>query len=64
MEYYPCDICKEIGECNCRYCELGNPCIGCGDYDEANDVCKSHGAYYPQPKSETSTSPSDDSMDR
>ena len=43
MEYYPCDICKEIGECNCRYCELGNPCIGCTDYDEKNDICKSNG---------------------
>lgn len=57
MEYYPCDICKEIGDCNCRYCELGNPCIGCGDYDEANDVCKSNGACG------TCVSPSDRPMD-
>lgn len=57
MEYYPCDICKEIGECNCRYCELGNPCIGCSDYDEANDVCKSNGACG------TCVSPSDRPMD-
>ena len=44
----PCEICYGHGtvDCpySCRYCALGNPCIGCADYDTENDTCKSEGA--------------------
>lgn len=39
-----CDICEEMGNANnCKHCSLGNPCLGCSDYDERNDVCISNG---------------------
>lgn len=38
-----CEICEEVGERDCYHCDLGNPCIGCTDYDEKNDICKSDG---------------------
>ena len=38
-----CDRCEEYGACDCQHCDLGNPCIGCTDYDEKNDICKSDG---------------------
>ena len=38
-----CEICEEMGTADCQRCYLGNPCIGCGDYDEASDTCKSDG---------------------
>ena len=38
------DICEYIcEEHNCMNCYLGNPCIGCADYDEDTDTCKSDG---------------------
>lgn len=44
----PCEICygHETVDCpySCRYCALGNPCLGCADYDTENDTCKSEGA--------------------
>lgn len=37
-----CDICdQEAGAC--RFCEFGNPCLNCEDYDFENDTCKSDG---------------------
>lgn len=37
-----CDICEyELGAC--RFCEFGNPCLNCEDYDSDNDSCKSKG---------------------
>lgn len=41
-----CDRCEEYGACDCQHCDLGNPCIGCTDYDEASDTCRSNGACY------------------
>ena len=38
-----CDICEEMGVNDCKHCSLGNPCLGCVDYDEYNDTCKSNG---------------------
>lgn len=38
-----CDICEEIGDCDCMHCVWGNPCLGCLDYDEQNNICKSNG---------------------
>ena len=32
-----------MGTADCQRCYLGNPCIGCGDYDEASGTCKSGG---------------------
>lgn len=40
---FVCDVCEEQGEVDCIHCKLGNPCIGCTDYDEKNDICKSNG---------------------
>lgn len=44
----PCEIFygHEAVDCpySCRYCALGNPCIGCDDYDIENDTCTSEGA--------------------
>ena len=37
-------LCAECDERDCIHCSLGNPCIGCSDYDEAHDLCKSNGA--------------------
>lgn len=39
----PCDMCREWGECDCKFCSIGNPCLDCDDYDAENDECKSHG---------------------
>ena len=39
-----CEICKEYRGNDCKYCQLGNPCLGCADYDIENDTCKSEGA--------------------
>ena len=39
-----CEICKEYHGNDCKYCQLGNPCLGCADYDIENDTCKSEGA--------------------
>lgn len=38
-----CETCAEMGIENCKYCSLGNPCLGCEDYDIENDTCKSNG---------------------
>ena len=35
-----CDYCTE----DCMMCYLGNPCLGCKDYDEYAQSCKSNGA--------------------
>lgn len=40
---FVCDVCEEIGESDCIRCEFGNPCLGCNDYDEKKDTCKSDG---------------------
>ena len=40
-----CMICME-SEHDCRMCSLGNPCLGCEDYDQVNDTCKSNGGCY------------------
>lgn len=53
-----CDICIELGMDNCVNCELGNPCLGCKDYDEEATTCKSEGGCgvmrmaMPQPQKE------------
>ena len=39
-----CDICREMGTDDCKSCHLGNPCLGCTDYDEVKDCCTSNGA--------------------
>ena len=36
------NICEYCEEHNCMHCYLGNPCIGCMDYDEDTDTCKSY----------------------
>lgn len=38
-----CEICEEIGCNDCQNCYLGNPCIGCDDYDRETNTCKSKG---------------------
>lgn len=38
-----CEICQEMGYYDCKFCSLGNPCLGCKDYDIDNDKCKSNG---------------------
>lgn len=38
-----CDMCEEMGTVNCKHCRWGNPCLGCQDYSESTDECKSHG---------------------
>lgn len=35
-----CDFCYEK---DCTMCSLGNPCLGCSDYDIVNDVCITKG---------------------
>lgn len=35
-----CDFCIDK---NCMTCPCGNPCLGCEDYDNENDTCKSNG---------------------
>lgn len=47
MQEDTCELCYEYDlGCNdrCKYCALGNPCIGCADYDPVKDTCKSSGA--------------------
>lgn len=39
-----CESCYEQGIMNCKYCALGNPCMGCADYDIENNTCTSKGA--------------------
>lgn len=48
---YVCDSCEER---SCKDCELGNPCLGCLDYDRTKDDCKSKGGCAParRPKKE------------
>ena len=43
-----CEICREIGEDNCKDCYLGNPCLGCDDYYYEKDICMSNGACFEQ----------------
>ncbi len=38
-----CDICEEMGCKDCANCYLGNPCLGCEDYDREHDSCTSNG---------------------
>lgn len=38
-----CEICQEMGNYDCQFCGLGNPCLDCEDYDIKNDMCKSNG---------------------
>ena len=38
-----CDECENWGVDVCKLCYLGNPCLGCEDYDEEKDTCKSKG---------------------
>lgn len=45
-----CELCEECGDHDCKCCSLGNPCIGCTDYDSVNDTCKSKGACGDQDK--------------
>lgn len=41
---YICDVCRETGQDDCIRCSMGNPCLGCSDYDEEKDECRSDGA--------------------
>ena len=41
---FVCDICEEMGTKDCRRCYLGNPCLGCPDYNFDGDICTSDGA--------------------
>ena len=38
-----CDRCYITGIDKCKYCDFGNPCYRCEDYDIENETCKSHG---------------------
>ena len=40
-----CEHCKwyNCGEIDCMSCPLGNPCLGCDDYDALTRGCKSNG---------------------
>ena len=38
-----CDICNEMGCCDCSHCKFGNPCFGCVDYNEETEECNSNG---------------------
>lgn len=38
-----CDICEEMGLKDCMNCWIGNPCLGCLDYDEHTQKCRSNG---------------------
>ncbi len=37
------NVCDHCEMNDCMYCPLGNPCLGCEDYDEINNVCTSNG---------------------
>lgn len=40
-----CDFCEhENGSHYCLHCSLGNPCLGCVDYDLERHLCLSNGA--------------------
>lgn len=41
MSDYPCDDCIDL---DCMMCYLGNPCLGCEDYDTTEQKCTSDGA--------------------
>ena len=45
-----CFQCADLGDANCMMCPLGNPCLGCEDYDQINHVCKSNGGCAPERK--------------
>ena len=38
-----CDVCAEMMITDCKHCRYGNSCLGCQDYSETNDTCKSDG---------------------
>lgn len=39
-----CEYCQEYNDKpDCKRCTLGNPCLGCLDYDLENDKCLSNG---------------------
>lgn len=38
------DICERCEDRDCEVCGLGNPCLGCEDYDANLKTCTSHGA--------------------
>lgn len=46
-----CDFCIS-DERECIMCQLGNPCLGCEDYDQTNHVCKSNGGCAPERRTE------------
>lgn len=50
MDYIsqPCLQCIESGYSDCMICPLGNPCLGCEDYDQINHTCKSNGGCAPE----------------
>lgn len=31
---YICDVCRETGQEDCIHCSMGDPCLGCHNYDE------------------------------
>lgn len=41
-----CEMRQEMGDYDCKYCSLGNPCLGCADYDPEEDCCTSNGGCY------------------
>lgn len=43
-----CYQCADLGDDDCKMCPLGNPCLGCEDYDQINHVCKSNGGCTPE----------------
>ena len=45
-----CFQCADLGDDDCMMCPLGNPCLGCEDYDQINHVCKSNGGCAPERK--------------
>lgn len=51
---YICDICEEMGCVDCMRCSWGNPCLGCLDYDEETNTCKSDGGCGRETKEEES----------
>ena len=51
-----CDFCMS-DERDCIMCRVGNPCLGCEDYDQINHTCKSNGGCIPEfaPRTERET---------